>query len=712
MKKVLGAALAALLFTSAAFADVHYYINANGNDNNTGTVSSAPWASIAKANTDALAPNAANGNVFIHLAARASAWPTLFQPTAVPADGKYFMLIGNPAYPDSHPMVGGDFTKTHTIYSGVRFNGDVSIGKESGGGASVLSNAMGTRLWDCRITGFLRFNKAVGTAVRRTRVDGTSLVISLFRTGIFPSVNHTRRDTISNCWFPNLGVGNASGYAAFQGNSADSMFLQFNRFDIMVPPPAGAECAALALFESRWWWVYGNRFTVETHCGCSRSFDDANCPGGSAQSGGKNSWKIRNHSWGHTWKRDTLLVKGPAYFTWQFGHQGQSGGLLSDTLGSTMKNFVVDSCYFHNPNGTGLYNAAAGWDSVTFTYNVVASLEPALYFEEASPNTFARTNTVNHNTLITTGREGIINTFKLYPRSFTAAPAPKINFTNNIYEAYALPTTQVCNTQTPGGWWVPGVSIKMAREIDTTRSTMNNNLHSLHSHISTAGDRVFGWYAGGNRCCGYDMNAQRLAGFPGKDTSSPYGDAALVASAVVNSYNANGLPALFDPRPKVTSAARGVGTGPSDAGAIAFVSLPALKIETPGYFDFRGATQTEWTARTIRLFSTGNDTLKVDTVRFVPGFGLADTCFAYSGPTELQIPPGQSYDFTVSFKVPLVYTAPPPEIDYPYCYAALLLWIDAPTGVYGIDDNVCIGSVFDATINLPAVPAPLLIADP
>lgn len=640
MRNILALLCALVLSAAVAHADAHYWVSPTGNDALDGSTPATAWKTMTKVNSGVATANSSNGNVYVHLFPSNSLWNPAFAPTNAAADGKYYMMIGDstvaglgPGAISGAPSLmlyrfasGLTLSKDNLIYQGVRFTGttNLQIGTAS-------APALNLRLWDCYIEPAVRFYGGTGAYVGRCWGAGKNIW--------FEDV--ARRDTIESNFFPQLGkglTGNSGALRISGGN--DSLVWRFNQFRFFLDQ--GDQNGAFKCFDGDYLWSYGNRFFIE-----------------SAVEPGQALWYIREGSRFQTWKRDTVLVAGAGNYDYSIIKMISLGGSPPDTNGAEY-GMVIDSCFFYNPISHAVAFDQEGPESLTVTNNVFVSHERP-FLAGISATSFNGGNWYDHNTFITDNPVAALDLNAAYAVNDSHARTPMVRVTNNLFHMRSLPTTQPCNYH-PGCCYFPGVAIAwpVASNCDSSTSRCNNNLYDTQSYITTAGDRVHAWdiNSGTIRCSGVDLNSQRTSLFPNRDDDSVYGNADLMNPVIHNVWDENGLPKDFDARLKVTSAAIGIGTGGTDAGAIAYVSDPRLEIVAADTTASGGPADGSNGTSLFTFKSIGTDSLTVDTVYVRSSYDRWDinggrgTVF-YPGPFESKIAPGQSMNVTLNWTKPL-----------------------------------------------------------
>lgn len=620
--KALLVALGLLLATSAS-ADLTYYVSkADGNDAANGLTYATRWKTIAQANKSAASggmaqPNTTNGDVTLYV----ERWSTndydaIPNPSEIPANGKRFVItsalggVEDITQPALTRLPAGTINAKYTQYQGFSFSGPVTMD-------STSATRTGDRV---RIKNSI-FNNDLTINCDYSKVLDCTLNGHLFIASVGGSHFVALSDSIHTLLMPNNFSSNNNpcvklGYSTVgfvNDGRVDSLDVAWPKWTITM---TGDQCPALSfnhVGRSRFYgakWLVHNQ-SSQPSCGSYMQV-----------------FKLRDASVGNTFRADTLIQDrtNPSFFDFcEIGSEGDSNGATNST--------VIDSCYFFNVAGPNTCQAAratlnfsGGLHSSTITYTTVVSQQgEAIRFNGAPA--LSGTNNISHCTLF--GTPAALNV----DRSATWGTTT-LTFKSNIVARYGATGVLACKDDdyhpTAGAFWGDEPKTGM---LSGSKLKSNYNLYMNHTYTTNPGDKSIIYVDGG-----FAFKCSKPAAEPFKtaahaDSNSTWGDAWFGGGSADSIPNISFSPALG-----YYSHARGAGQFSTDAGAVAWVSTPKIRV-TETSLSFNGQTATLY--QNVHISNVGTDTLKVTKI---DGGCYAETCPAqlnYIGTAPTDVPGGE-----------------------------------------------------------------------
>lgn len=596
MKKWLLLALSSLIATPA-FAATYYIRGGVGNDNAAGTSYAAAWNTVGKANTAArpgdviyIYPRSSGSYVHIPNPDSAGSNPT--------GNGKItFIGASNLADPLTNTTArnqiavpGGVITRGYTVIKGIRFNGDLSLA-ETADRDSIVSCTVGgvPYLLGCDYT---VLSQCIFNGARADFGYGAA-------TG-----NHCVSDTVEYCTFPFLGAGVSGGNSVVQfGKSVlvkcDSIFYVANRHTIVMSANSG-DTHPRYMFNTRYGNFYRNYWRITVNNPNLYQY----------------SIRMRDSTYRNVIRRDTVITDGPGRTSFQLSSSGSSAYNGQKTVFEN----VVDSCYWNAGaagNSYASYIDGAFNCIMSYTTLVMRSADAALRINYARGKNVLRNNTI-------VNFDGYAANFKGDGGNAFGGTDSALVVRANIFASYQTPVLGVAlppdvSVENGGG---DGAVVYDTADIDSglattqykaqSRVVSNHNLYAYYGTVVAPGDRSLLGYRGGagswKRGAPGDSSAtaySHLENTYRMDSLSVYGspqfDIGGPDSTATISFNAG-----IGPR----SAARGIGLGGQDAGAIAYVGVPAIRIE-PTYISFPVGI---YYSSTFEIINDGTATLTVSSI--------------------------------------------------------------------------------------------------
>lgn len=598
MKRILIAL--ALLWAAPASANLDYYVSPQGVDNATrGTTAATPWKTFAYAVAHLAQANTANGDVTLHMVGDIRQGGDFPDPPNLPADGKHYFFVGsNALIPSATRINGGGISTPYLSLKYVQIESPLTLD----------STASRDSIVSCRTAGF--YNNGADYMV----FERNAVVI-------------TGNGRAGKCF----NIGNTTGGATLTMRPV----IRYNTFDIGRGTTDEGPVALFlfgggpqygivdsALIE----WNVGN-FTVEDYSGNSGGFPVIAFFHTQRHVQNYNHWYITNNRVNTGgWAIYNLMVKyryGSNRITINGDSTYVTGPGTSDiwltqccgdaSTGSTdqVRNVTVDSSFYYVENGSIEFHSGMRWGAVTYTTFVNAGGKALVVRDSV-----VGTNSINHCTLVGQHGSGVDGKGAVFTMNdaLTWHASATLALTNNIY---ASPNTHypIANEAcAPGGdlgkSWAGFTPPQTSEYYGKLNS--NNNLFSVGVFDANPGDMSIAYNKQGDakHCSGVgDNSLWELLYVPAaNDSLSKYGSAEFAyGGAVGDSVAGRYFNAAIGP----LSAARGIGTSATDAGAVAFVSGAAVDILAGSSFDFTRELCPVMLARSVLIFNPGTDDLEI-----------------------------------------------------------------------------------------------------
>ncbi|NOT33353.1 MAG: hypothetical protein HOP12_04190 [Candidatus Eisenbacteria bacterium] len=623
---VLAAAMLLVAAVTPAAADLHYYVKPFplGNDANSGTSFVSAWATLEHAFDQVSPPNAANGDIYIHVLGNVSTGSGWQSPAFTPADGRRLIVVGtNLADPSTTVIDGGSLVTSHVTFIGLTFASRLQVD----------STAFSDSIRDCRLIHSLSIDGdyftilrstilgskfdddlAIGAAGQGIRTVGTRIVACTIDLG---SGLTERRGIIHT---------GKAGIASNTHSFCDSTLFERNDITLRITSIAGEMPAVTHYWTLNMVKQY-NRWQIINDNSSEYSL----------------VYKVRDGSENHVWNADTLRFTGPrASSVWL-----TQGGNIAE--GSpNVRNWTIDSCYVHFERGALEWHSGIRFASMTYT-TVVSQSGVAM---KAEGDSVVGENRFDHNTFVgvhgdsSNGAGGIV---VFHPLDQWES-ASRIRFTNNIVAA-ADPVRSNWPCPHPptsdGSVTIDGARAALVypeEPFTCEHFDSDHNLFSNYTYGDVPGDRSLLWQGASKHCSGVGAGSElhsacsNVAG----DSSSVYGSAQFAFGGTLG----DSLPsANFNPAPGPQSAARGAGSAGSGIGALAFSPGSGLWISSGSSFDFSTSGCPALHTGTIEITNSSNS------VASILGVVANSTTLGDFAPASLSIPAGGSRTLDFTYQV-------------------------------------------------------------
>lgn len=667
---VIAAGLALALAPLAALADVTRYLdNRAGSTNDTlngrGLSAQQPWHTIGYAMRMLPQPNTANGNVILRIAGNGlTAYDTVPNPVNAPANGKRYFIYGGgrPSTNTDHDttlagnllcdscvrIAGVNETNTQAAWLcstyvsivGVRFTRNFVIsnqrtlyGTAIRFGPLYTNRVMYDTLRHCIFDGSVALRGSY-SGITDSRINGAQ--ISLMDWPLGQDGYYIRRlagpflinDTANVL---TVGPGFTGGQSTPSDNRnrtieshCDSMRLWFGRlrFDVTTNNNPN-NCFKVYNFQHI--DMRDNRIVVNSHGASNRTI----------------VWSSRDSSNGLSMQRDTIIGYGDeakASTAIWFGQNSRAcaGGAIDGNL---------DSSYFQAHEIA--FDAISGLSITRSTFVSRGATITAI----TTPDSLIAGNTASHNTFVSLTQTPVQwNGYKMHTG---ANDRTDISFTDNLCYTFSGSASGI-------NWGPFGAAGSTTLGVEGIRwlpqsITTNNNLYGNYN-ASAPSSQAIAYNDGTNRTSA-----------PGPSPTSTWQTAVelQVAANHVDENSVYGAPQFLQPVPPggigslaftndstmnvrigANSAARGVGSGGSDIGAVAYLAgLPVLQFQSDTLRTFSDSTIAAYTDSGVTIRNLGDADL-TGTFSFEPlgaYWITADTA-------SVNLAPGHSrqYVFTIN----------------------------------------------------------------
>lgn len=601
MKKVLLLALATLA-ASPCFAATYYVRGgaANGagagKDTWDGLSYETAWATVAKANTAARPGDVIY--VYIRPGGNSYVTPNPDSAGSNPTGNGKITFIGASTggdpitTPAQRPALSiTTITKPYTVIKGFLAYGGLTL-EETADRDSIAY---------CTFSGELSIKGADYTVVSHcTFGNGARLSIG------YGSVtgDHCVRDTVDHCAFTGLGAGVGGGlvpsivqFGRSVEVKVDSLLYRGNRHTIVLAANTG-DTHPRIMFNTRYSNFYRNYWRVTVNNPNIYQY----------------SLRMRDSTYRNVIRRDTVLADGPGKTTFQLCSSGSSAYAGQKT---TFEN-TIDSCFWNAAAAAESYaNLSDGMFNYTISYTTMVMRSSA---NAALRIVYARgKNHLRNNTIVNFGGYAV-NYRRDGPNAFGGTDSTLIQ-RGNIFASYEQPTLgvplppdQYGNEDAAVVWNTADIDsgLDLNQYKAQSRVVSNNNLYTYYGSVVSPGDRSMLAYRSGagswKRNAPGDSSAtiySHLENTYRMDSLSVYG------SPQFGSGGPDSLATIaFNPSIGVRSAARGIGLGGEDAGAVAYPGIPEIRVD-PDYIAF---SRDIYTSSTFEIINDGTATLEVSSI--------------------------------------------------------------------------------------------------
>lgn len=625
-------ALAVLTSTSTSWADPTYrYVRKDiGNDawDGADSVNSAagvgPWKSTSKANASCPVPNTANSDVVLTVFGGGYQSDAVLSPPITPLNGKRLFIRGRPLNTGAVFLRGGTVSTPWTSFSGVTFDGSLVI----------ATAAERDTVISCVIRADLNVNASYSWVVNSTVSGG-------WRIGAQPD-GRVASAGINGCTITSSGNKCAGGFGLGKGQDGhgacrtDSCTFSFNTYSNTSTAPSG-EYVGMRGHYSRYMKIRGNHIFIDGT--------------GVAASGVPGAFVWRDSSAFASFDCDTIIFYGSNYF-WEFNSPG--GYERNQVCGHTL-----DSCYIAIPGGI-VYAADAIGD--VFSYTTIVSGTYCIWTQYALGGGW----TMNHCALLGTANPALLRAdvassgFVNKNAAGIARGDSAVLIKNTIFATWDPAGAGACgNPKKSGVLWVATGTDSLARHVKTYA-----NLYAVFPYVAAGGDKSISYVSGGGYNCSkpgagedFEVLMESKFGPAVGDSGSVWGSAQFNFGGPDTLYVPNRSTAM-DLRIGPSSKAKGVGTGGSDIGPVAYAIGPVLSYTTSPPITFANVRAGDVRAASLVISNTGSDSLIVTVVACVDVNGTAVSDLTIDPAVNVRLDVGESQSFTVTYTAPAAGNVP------------------------------------------------------